>query len=121
MVPTVPLPRAADTRLLDTPSAAAEQLRLRGWTAQQVEYDPEVEPDPRLRVVPGSAVSAVELLLPLHPWSPPHWQAVRLAPGDRAVWSGPPASCPPGELVAFLESLLLQPEHELVSRYRRLG
>lgn len=121
------LPRRSRTRGLPDPSSAvAEQLRRHGWTAQQVEYDASVEPDPRLRVLPGTEVSAVELLLPARPEGPTRWQAVRVGSddggvADRVVWSGPAGTCPPEELVAFLESLLLCPECDLIARYDRLG
>lgn len=121
------LPRRSRPRgLPDTSSAVAEQLRRHGWTAQQVEYDASVEPDPRLRVLPGTEASAVELLLPVRPDGPARWQAVRVGSddagaSDRTVWSGPARTCAPDELVAFLESLLLCPECALAARYQRLG
>lgn len=119
------------------PAAVAEQLRRHGWTAREVEYDAGVDPDVRLRVGPGAAVCTVELLLPAPSGATGHWQAVReqavpeqavpeqavpeQALRDRAVWSGPAGTCPPEELVAFLESLLLRPERDLAARYVRLG
>jgi hypothetical protein len=122
MVHTIPLPRrATESRARDTPSAAAEQLRRRGWTARQVEYDASVDLDLRLRVAPGTEIPAVELLLPVRASTTPRWQAVRVCSADRAVWSGPPGTCPPEELADFLESLLLRPEEDLAARYQRLG
>ena len=122
MVPTIPLPRPASRTSADTVSAAAAELRRRGWTAYRVEYDTSLDPDVRLRVVRGTGTSAVELLLPVDPRVPGPWRAVRIASGpDRAVWSGPAETCSPAALVAFLESLLLRPERDLADRYHRLG
>jgi hypothetical protein len=121
MAHTIPLPRRTHGLPLDTPSAAAEQLRRRGWTAAPVEYDAGVDLDLRLRVAPGTEIPAVELLLPVRACTTPRWQAVRVCSVDRAVWSGPPGTCRPEELAEFLESLLLRPEEDLAARYQRLG
>lgn len=127
MVLHLPVPRRTrPTGRPGTLSAAAEQLRRHGWRADEIEYDADVDPDLRLRVAAGAELSAVELLLCERPCGGTRWQAVRVGPpevppGDRAVWSGPAATCSPEELVAFLECLLLRPERDLVARYERLG
>src|SRR5690349_16349428 len=118
---TLPHPRGPTRRPLATVTAAAAELRRRGWTADEVEYDAGIEPDPRLRVAPGADAPAVELLLPVQPGAAGCWVAVRVTTADRAVWSGPPDTCPLGTLVAFLESLALRPEAELAADYHRLG
>lgn len=48
------------------------------------------------------------------------WDAVRIDPWNRVVWRGPLRTCPPGELVRFVEVLLQRDAEHRPGPYRPL-